>query len=120
MNMQMVRVVMKTVGVANGIVRMKSLSKLAHDFLHRDLQDPVRIDPDFDQFVVERLRHAEDEPMLDHWILRGCWEFVKVIEPRGGNPLFSLRIAELGWRGARAVLVAEDLMVKKTTRVNLT
>ena len=81
MNVEVIGVVMNAVGVANGIVRMKTLREFSHDLLRRGLQHAIGIDSCADELVVKRLGHREDEPVLNDGIFGRRSEFPKMIEP---------------------------------------
>ena len=66
MGMKIVRVVMQSVGVADGILGMKPLLEAVQNGLQRTPQNDVGIDPGSDQFVVKIRLHREDQAMLNH------------------------------------------------------
>ena len=70
MGMKIVRVVMQSVGIADGILGMKPLLESVQNGLQRTPQNDVRIDSGSNQFVVKSRRHREDQAVLDHWMGR--------------------------------------------------
>ena len=70
MGMKIVRVVVQSVGVADGICWMKLLLKAVQNGLQGTPQNDVGIDPGRDQFVVKSCGHCEDQTVLNHGIRR--------------------------------------------------
>jgi hypothetical protein len=64
-NVQMRRVVMNAVGVADGIAAMIGLVELQHYAFHRGMQNLIGIDASAGQRVVLLLRHGKNEPVRD-------------------------------------------------------
>jgi hypothetical protein len=119
MRVQVLRVVMQSVGVSYGIAGMKFLGEFAHRFFEAGMQNVIGIDSGGDQRVVLFSRHRENQPMRDDRTAGLRREFFQVMLPGFRDAPLALRVRKLGGRGAGAVAIAANLMVQKSSRVNL-
>lgn len=115
-DVEVVRVVVNTVGKTDRVVRMETLREFPHDFFHRGLEHAVGVDPGGDELVVKRLRHREDEPVLEDGIFRRRGELADVLKPRFGQPPLALVVATVR-RACRPN--SRGLVVEKSAGVNL-
>ena len=119
MGVKVRRVVMQSVSEPDGIPWMKFLGEFPHDFLQAGMQNLVGIDPNGHQRVVLFFRHREDQPMRDDRAFRLRGKFIQMVLPGFRDAVLALRIGKLRGCGAAAVRIAANMVVQKSSRVNL-
>ena len=111
-NVQMRRVVMNAVGVADGIAAVIGLVELQHYAFHRGMQNLIGIDANAGQRVVLLLRHGKNEPVRDDRTFCRRGKSCEMLTPAFGDPQFPLRIGKLGRRRVRSIGIDADVIVE--------
>ena len=113
------RVVMKAVGVADGIAATIGLVELQHDAFHCGVQNLIGIDASAGQRVVLLLRHGKNEPVRNDRAFCRRGKSCEMLTPAFGDPQFPFRIGKLGRRRVRSIGIDADVIVEKPADVYL-
>ena len=119
MNVEVIRVVMEPVGVANRVSAMEFFGETTHHFSDAGNHHLVGADPGLHEGVVLLGRHRKDEAMCDDGALGLRAKSIQMEAPRLGDPPLSFLIGKLAGRGAAAIGIATNRVVQKSPGVNL-
>ncbi len=119
MRVKMRRIVMQSVGIADGIARMKLLGKFPHHFFQTGMEDLIRINSNGKQGVVLLARHRKDEAMCNDRSLCPRRKPSKVQLPCLGNAPLALGIGKLCGSRAAPIGIPADVVMQKSSGMNL-
>lgn len=99
---------------------MEFLREFPHDFFQAGMENPIRIESSGHQRIVLFARHGENQPMRDDRGFGLRREFVQMVLPAFGDTAFALIVGKLRGSRAASVRVSTDVMMEKSSSVNLT